>query len=220
MSSVISRAQGTYKVARVRSINAAVPTAGWLSFLPARTWNLPCPGYLSNSLRQFLLSCSGKPHSHMRLLTHRFSCSSHRIGRIWPRLPATALYRHEPRHWPRTRVPPRHGSNDLRVSAWSTLPSKLPAPSRASSTLPPMASPPALILAPPSRLPASRGDPQAWTWNLPHPAMLELALAALSFPTWAALTLTQGNNSQASLLFLHFTNCPGTSFCLAIHLTG
>ena len=33
MSSVISRAQGTYKVAQVRSINAVVPTAGWLSFL-------------------------------------------------------------------------------------------------------------------------------------------------------------------------------------------
>ena len=30
----------------------------------------------------------------------------------------------------------------------------------------------------------------------------------------------KGNNSQAFLLFLHFTNCPGTSFRLAIHLTG
>jgi hypothetical protein len=33
-------------------------------FPPARTWNLPRPGYLSNSLRQFLLSCSGRLHSH------------------------------------------------------------------------------------------------------------------------------------------------------------
>ena len=125
---------------------------------------------------------------------------------------------------------PTLASNSSSSSAWQQRPlvsshgvhsrQKLPAPLHASSTIPPTTSPPALIPAPPSRLPTSRGDPLAWTWILPHPAMLELAPAAPSSPAWAALALAQGNNSQAFLLFLHFTNCPGTSFRLAIHLTG
>ncbi|KAL3803843.1 hypothetical protein HJC23_004005 [Cyclotella cryptica] len=52
MSSVFSRAQ-------VRSANAVVPTIGRLSYLPARTWNLPRPGSLSSALRQFTRSCHG-----------------------------------------------------------------------------------------------------------------------------------------------------------------
>ena len=51
MSSIISHAQDTYKVAWVRPVNAVVPTAGWLLLPPARMWNLPCPGISSSPAR-------------------------------------------------------------------------------------------------------------------------------------------------------------------------
>jgi hypothetical protein len=137
-----------------------------------------------------------------------------------PYPPATALYPHGPRHWPQTRGPPQHGSNDLWCLHTEYTPIKVDCtfacivdnsaddiPTRSRS-------------GPASRLPTSRGDPLAWPWILPHPAMLELAPTAPSSPAWAALALAHGNNSQAFFLFLHFTNCPGTSFRLAIHLTG
>jgi hypothetical protein len=54
-------------------------------------------------------------------------------------------------------------ARNLDLFTRSTLPSKLPAPSGALSTLLPMASLSALVLAPPSRLPTPQGDPQAWT---------------------------------------------------------
>jgi hypothetical protein len=53
----------------VRSVNAVVPTIGRLSFLPARTWNPPRPGTLSNCSGSSPAPATAAPHSHSRYLT-------------------------------------------------------------------------------------------------------------------------------------------------------